>query len=394
MICIHTAGESHGPQLTIIIEGLPSGLGLTAEKINKDLARRQGGYGRGGRMAIETDTVEFVGGVRWGRTTGAPLAMVIHNKDWKNWTEGMSADPSYAGSIEPLTNVRPGHADLPGALKYSLSDARDVLERSSARETASRVAAGAVAKILLEFFDIRIGSFVDTLGGVSAGWNDDWEALAAIAEDSALRMADADAEKAAIALIDKAKSSGDTLGGSFVCFATGLPVGLGSHVQWATRLEGRIGQAILSIPAIKAIEFGIGFAVAKLPGSKVHDEIFPSEAGNALTGNVSRKTNRAGGLEGGITNGEPLWVRAAMKPIPTLMRPLKTVDLATGRPSSASKERSDVCAVPAASVVGEAMLAVELAKALKEKTGGDSVAEMKRNLDAYLESLSGRWSRI
>lgn len=392
MLSFRTAGESHGPCLTILVEGVPAGLALAEQEIAGELARRQRGYGRGGRMAIEADRAEITAGVRWGRTTGAPLAMTIRNRDWENWREGMSPDPACAGAIPPLTRVRPGHADLAGALKYGHLDARNILERSSARETASRVAAGAVAKALLKLFEIKIGSFVDSVGpvAVAPSGEEDWAARHERAEASALRMPDPEAEKRAIAEIDAARERGDTLGGTFVCFALGLPVGLGSHVSGAERLDGLIGGALLSIPAIKGVEFGIGFLAAALPGSQVHDEM-QRAPGERLRGGVRRPTNRAGGLEGGITNGEALWVRAAMKPIPTLMKPLKTLDLATGEPAVASTERSDVCAVPAASVVGEAMLAVELARAMGRKFGGDSAAEMKRNFDSYLDAVAKRW---
>jgi chorismate synthase len=388
-----TAGESHGPGLVILMEGLPAGIPLEAADIDKDLARRQKGYGRGGRMAIEADAVEFVAGVRWGRTTGAPAALTIRNRDWANWTEAMSPDRAFEGSAKPLTRVRPGHADLPGVLKYGLTDAREILERSSARETASRVAAGAVAKQLLALFDIRIGSIVTSIGPVSYVPDGSWWELFERAESSPLRMADAEAERSAMAAVDQARTEGDTLGGIFLCFATGLPVGLGSHVSAEERLDGRIAQALVSIPAIKGVEIGIGFEAARLPGSRVHDEIEPGGPGDSRRGNVRRATNRAGGLEGGITNGEPVWVRAAMKPIPTLMKPLRTVDLATGAPDTASTERSDVCAVPAAAVVGEAMLALVLARVFLEKFGGDSVGEVERNFTAYLDALERRWKK-
>lgn len=394
MLNFKTAGESHGPGLVILVENLPAGLPVDKEKIDAELARRQRGYGRGGRMAIETDKAEIIAGIRWGKTTGAPVAMMIKNRDFDNWREAMSFDRRHENSIAALTEVRPGHADLSGALKYGHTDARNILERSSARETAARVAAGALAKALLEFFEIKTGSFVTSIGRVEAGWSEpEMGAHHLAAESSVLRMADSSAEKEAIAEIDGAKSRGDTVGGTFICFATGLPVGLGSHVSWDQRIEGRIGMAMLSIPAIKAVEFGIGFENGRLPGSSVHDEIVPGGAGDVRRGMVRRKTNRAGGIEGGMTNGETLWLRAAMKPIPTLMKPLATVDLLTGKPVLASKERSDVCAVPAASVVGEAMLAMELAKAFSLKFGGDCVDEMGRNFSSYLDELGRRWKK-
>jgi chorismate synthase len=389
-----TAGESHGPGLVILVENLPAGLPVDKEKIDAELARRQRGYGRGGRMAIETDKAEIISGIRWGRTTGAPVAMIIKNRDFENWREAMSFDRRHENSIAALTEVRPGHADLSGALKYGHTDARNILERSSARETAGRVAAGALAKALLEFFEIKTGSFVTSIGPAVAGWSEpEMAAHHLAAESSVLRMADPSAEKEAIDVIDGAKSRGDTVGGTFICFATGLPVGLGSHVSWDQRIEGRIGMAMLSIPAVKAVEFGIGFENGSLPGSSVHDEIIPGGVGDIRRGMVRRKTNRAGGIEGGMTNGETLWLRAAMKPIPTLMKPLGTVDLLTGEPVLASRERSDVCAVPAASVVGEAMLAMELAKAFSLKFGGDSVDEMGSNFSSYLEALGRRWKK-
>lgn len=394
MLRYHTAGESHGPCLTIIIEGVPAGAELTEQQINTDLARRQRGYGRGGRMAIETDRVEINGGVRWGKTTGAPIALTIRNKDWDNWLEAMSSDPRHRGKAQPVTGVRPGHADLSGVLKYSLDDARDVLERSSARETAGRVAAGAVAKAVLKFFDIRIGSFVERIGEVVSAHSDEWELMHQKAESSQVRMPDEEAEEAAKCHIDAIRQEGDTVGGAFICFATGAPVGLGSHVTWESRLEARVGRALLSIPAIKGVEIGIGFQVAQAPGSKVHDEIERGGPGDSRRGGYRRRSNRAGGFEGGMTNGEPVWVRAAMKPIPTLMQPLATVDLASGEAADASRERSDVCAVPAASIVGEAMLALELAAAMQEKFGADSVGEMERNLSAYLEELERRWKKV
>lgn len=393
MFTFKTAGESHGPCLTVIVDGVPADVAITAGAVDLDLARRQVGYGRGGRMRIETDRAEFTGGVRWGRTTGAPVAMLIGNRDWENWKEGMNASPEFRDSIGPLTEARPGHADFAGATKYGHTDARNILERSSARETAARVAAGAVAKAALSLFEIKIGSFVDSIAGVSCGPAESLEDAFARAERSDLRMPDEEAAQRARSRIDEAKKAGDTLGGVFTVYATGLPVGLGSHVGWTERLDGRIAGAVVSIPAIKAVEFGMGFAVARTPGSRVHDQMYPGGDGDALKGFVRRETNNAGGLEGGITNGEPLVLRAAMKPIPTLMSPLNTVDIATGKAVSASKERSDVCAVAAAAVVGEAMLAVVLADAFFAKFGGDSIGEAKRNFEAYLDGLGKRWAR-
>jgi chorismate synthase len=374
---------------------LPAGLPVEAGKIDRELARRQRGYGRGGRMKIETDRVEILAGVRWGRTTGAPVLVAVRNRDWENWSRGLSPDPSDRGAVEAVHRVRPGHADLPGALKFDLDDARDVLERASARETAARVAAGALARAVLEEFGVGVGSFVDRVGEVAvdvSGGQGDLPALHRAAEKGELRLPDEGADLRARAAVDEARRQGDTLGGTFVCFATGLPVGLGSHTCWDGRLDGRIGQAFLSIPAIKGVEVGLGFGVASLPGSRAHDEIRPGGPGDGRRGGVTRPTNRAGGLEGGMTNGEDLWVRAVMKPIPTLMQPLRTVDLATGEPTSACTERSDVCAVPAASVVGEAALALVIGNAFLEKFGGDSLSDVRASFEAYLDRLDRRWT--
>ncbi len=386
-----TAGESHGPVLIAVVEGVPAGLPLDPSEIDRDLARRQGGYGRGGRMKIEADRVEILAGVRWGETTGAPVVLAVRNRDWRNWQQGMSPSPEHRGAVPPVTRVRPGHADLPGALKHDLDDARNVLERASARETAARVAAGGVAKALLAEVGIRVGSFVTSVGSVEAAWEDPFPELHARAETARIRMPDPHADEAACRAVDQARAAGDTLGGTFVVFATGVPVGLGTHVVPEGRLDARLAAAFLAIPAIKGFEVGIGFEGARLPGSRVHDEILPGGPGDGRRGGVRRPTNRAGGIEGGITNGEEVWVRAAMKPIPTLMRPLRTVDLVTGRPHEASTERSDVCAVAAASVVGEAVLAFELARALVEKFGGDSVADLKGALESYLDRINRRW---
>ena len=385
-----TAGESHGPLVLAVVEGVPAGLDLEPEAIDRDLARRQGGYGRGGRMAIEADRVEILGGVRWGRTTGAPVILAVRNRDWENWRRGMSPVAADRGAVPRVTRVRPGHADLPGMLKHGLDDARDVLERASARETAARVAAGGVAKAVLGTVGIRVGSFVTSVGGVESPWEGPFPELHERAERGKLRMPDPEADALAVRAVDEARARGDTLGGTFICFATGVPAGLGTHAVADERLDARLGAAFLSIPAIKGVEVGIGFEGARLPGSQVHDEILPGGAGDRLCGGVRRPTNRAGGIEGGITNGEPVWVRAAMKPIPTLMRPLRTVDLATGEPVDAARERSDVCAVPAASVVGEAALAFELARALVAKFGADSVEDLRKALEAYLDRIN-RW---
>jgi chorismate synthase len=388
-----TAGESHGPALVSILEGIPAGLPLLAGDIDQELVRRQQGYGRGRRMQIEQDAVRLLSGVRAGETIGSPIAMLIENRDWKNWQEIMDPAPR-AGDPEPrkraVTRPRPGHADLTGMLKYDRADARDILERASARETTARVAAGAVARRLLAEFGVRIGSHLVHLGGVDAAapatMPDD---LNAAADTSPLRCLDADAERAMIARIDAAKAAGNTLGGICEVVVDGLPVGLGAHVSWDRKLDGRLAAAICSIPAVKGVEMGIGFEAARLTGAEVHDEIVPFP-GNPRTGNVRRRTNRAGGLEGGMTTGEPLVLRVAMKPIATLMRPLGTVDARTGEVADAAAERSDVTAVPAMGVIAEAMTALVLADAFTEKFGGDSLAEMRRNHAAYLARVAER----
>ncbi len=366
-----TAGESHGPALVGILEGMPAGLPLVAADIDAQLERRQQGYGRGGRMAIERDRVAILAGVRHGLTLGSPIALLIENRDWPNWRDRMSAEP---GQADPVTVPRPGHADYAGAVKYGHQDLRNVLERASARETAIRVALGAVARRLLGEFGITVGSLVTAIGPVEAAPVEPGLAAWSQAEQSPVRCADPAAAAPMMAAIDAARAAGDSLGGLFEVAALGLPVGLGSHAHWDRRLDGRLAQAFMAIPAIKAVEIGLGRAAAGLPGSAVHDPFAPDR---------SRTTNHAGGLEGGITNGQPLVVRAAMKPIPTLTSPLPSVDLATGRPHPAHAERSDVCAVPAAAVVGEAVLALELAAALLERLGGDS-----------LDQLRAAWSQL
>ncbi|MGA9351898.1 MAG: chorismate synthase [Anaerolineae bacterium] len=382
-----TAGESHGPCLTAIIEGMPAGLHLSEEEINVDLRRRQGGYGRGQRMKIERDQVEILSGVSKGLTIGTPIALRIENKDWANWKDR---------DIPPWTVPRPGHADLAGAIKYNLGDLRLVAERASARETAARVAVGAVAKQLLSEFSISVGSYVTEIGGVVAeippspsppqllGGSERGE-LWERAEASDVRCPDPVAAEAMRQRIDEAKTGGDSLGGVFVVVATGVPVGLGSHVQWDRRLDARLAGAVMSIPAIKGLEIGPAFENARRLGTEVHDEIFVTsneeremrdeETRYSLL--VTRHSNRAGGIEGGMSNGQPIVVRAAMKPIPTTVTPLRSVDLATGEPATTQYQRSDVCAVPAASIVGEAMVAWVIADALMEKLGGDSIEEMK-----------------
>jgi len=377
-----TAGESHGEALTAIIEGLPAGLPLRAEEVNEDLARRQKGYGRGGRMKIERDQVHITSGVRWGLTLGSPLTLVIQNRDWENWKSAMSVAPieGESGPSKQVTKPRPGHADLVGAMKYNHRDIRNVLERSSARETTARVAVGGVAKRLLAEFGIEVLSHV--IGIRVRIPLIPWEEIRRRAELSEVRCADPEVEAEIIAAIDRAKEKGDTLGGVFELVATGVPVGLGSYVQWDRKLDGRIGQAMLSIHAMKGVEIGQGFEAARRPGSEVHDEILYAESGG-----FSRTTNNAGGLEGGVTNGQPVVVRVAMKPLSTLMSPLRSVDVKTKEAVEAVVERSDVCAVPAAGVVGEAMLAIELCRAFLEKFGGDSLAEIRRNYDSYQEYL-------
>ncbi|HEU4988297.1 MAG TPA: chorismate synthase [Gemmatimonadaceae bacterium] len=398
MIRFTTAGESHGPALVAILEGIPAGLPLTTADVDAQLARRQQGYGRGRRMQIEKDAVEFLSGVRRGETLGSPIAMLIRNRDWKNWEEIMDAaeregEDAHAPRKRSVTRPRPGHADLSGMLKYDRADARDILERASARETTARVAASAVCRRLLAGFGVRIGSHVVHLGGIDARRPDPMpDDLNAAADQSPLRTLDPEADAAMIARIDEIKRAGNTLGGIAEVVADGLPVGLGSHVSWDAKLDGRIGAAMMSIHAVKGVEIGMGFQAARVTGAEAHDEIDPAP-GRALTGNVRRRTNRAGGLEGGITNGEPLVVKVAMKPISTLMRPLATVDVATGEPASAVAERSDVTAVPAMAVIAEGMLALVLANAFAEKFGGDSLAEMRRNYDAYVSHVAGRSSR-
>jgi chorismate synthase len=387
-----TAGESHGPALTAVVEGLPAGLPVAVDSIDAELRRRQGGYGRGGRMRIESDRADILSGIRHGETLGSPVAMLVRNRDWANWTEAMSAAPvENAGDDEAMRRVflpRPGHADLVGVMKYGRADARDVLERASARETAARVAVGALAKRLLAELGITVGSHVVSLGGIDAAVLDELpEDLNAASDPSPVRCLDADAEGRMIDAIEAAKREGDTLGGVFEVVARGVPAGLGSHVSWDRKLDGRLAAAVMSIQAIKGVEIGIGFAGSMRPGSRVHDEIV-ADAALAVGGGYGRGSNRAGGLEGGITTGQPLVVRGAMKPISTLMRPLGTVDLRTGRPGEAVRERSDVCAVPAAGVVGEAMVAIVLAGAVLEKFGGDSMAELRRSYDAYLAQIN------
>jgi chorismate synthase len=375
-----TAGESHGPQLTAIIEGVPSNLPFSSEKINEQLARRQKGHGRGRRMQIEKDQVQVLSGVRHGYTTGAPITLVVENRDWAHWQGIMSAEPVEDGEVKRrVSRPRPGHADLNGAIKYNQRDMRNILERSSARETTMRVAVGAVARELLEACGIRVAGQVLQIGGVVAKRIDvDIEEQIRLTEESPVRCLDKEAEQKMMAAIDKAKEEGDSLGGIVEVRVEGVPIGLGSHVQWDRKLDGRLAQAIMSIQAFKGVEIGIGFEAAGRPGSQVHDEIVWVEGKG-----FSRRTNRAGGLEGGMTNGMPIIVRGVMKPIPTLYKPLMSVDIDTKEPFTASIERSDSCAVPAASVVAEAVVAWEIARALCEKFPSDHLDEMIAGIRQY-----------
>lgn len=380
-----TAGETHGPQLTAIVEGLPSNLPLTGEPINVQLARRQKGHGRGKRMQIEKDTAQLVGGVRHGKTTGAPVALVVANNDWKAWTTVMSIEDVEEGSEgkRRVNRPRPGHADLNGGLKYNQKDLRNILERSSARETTVRVAVGAIARQFLAQFGIKVAGQVIRIGEVVAARQElPIDELIRITEESPVRVVDKEAEALMIAAIDQAKADGDTLGGIVEVVVEGVPVGLGSHVQWDRKLDGRIAQAVVSIQAFKGVEFGIGFEAATRRGSKVHDEILYSEDGG-----FHRGSNRAGGFEGGMTTGEPIVVRGVMKPISTLYKPLSSVDIDTKQPFSAQVERSDTCAVPAAGVIMENVIAWEVARAFMEKFGGDSMEEIRANYDNYLAQV-------
>lgn len=380
MLKFITAGESHGECLTGILEGIPAGLVLDLDKINEELKKRQGGYGRGGRMKIETDRAKILSGVRFGETIGSPITVRVENRDFKNWTDKMAAFGDVCG--EKVTAVRPGHADLNGVLKYDRKDARDILERSSARETAMRVALGAICKQFLNAFGIEIFSHITKIGGISVDENKiNYENIGKI--ESELNVLDEDAEKRMKEKIDEAKSVGDTLGGVFEILVKGAPIGLGSHISFDSRLDGKLAGAIMSVQAIKGVEIGAGFKVADLPGSQIHDEMFLNEDNK-----IYRKTNNAGGLEGGMTNGETIIVRAAMKPIPTLMRPLNTVDIEKNVEIKASKERSDVTAVTAAAVVGEAMTAYVLAGAMLETFGGANMTDILTNVKAYKNRLN------
>jgi chorismate synthase len=388
MLRFTTAGESHGRALVAIVEGLPAGMPVDIERINHELRRRQWGYGRGGRMKIEEDRAEILSGVRHGLTLGSPLALIIQNKDWANWTDVMSVEQRDlpAEKSRRLKRPRPGHADLAGGLKFATRDLRDVLERASARETAARVACGALAKQLLAVFSVEIRSHVIQLGGIPTEPLElSWKKIVAIPEDAPLRCADKKAQQRMIKLIDKKREAGDTLGGIFEVIARGVMPGLGSHTAWDLKLDGRLAQAIMSIPAVKAVAIGAGAQASSLPGSEVHDEI----GYNKDTKEFIRATNRAGGLEGGVSNGEEVRVRGHLKPLSTLRRALRSVDIDTKQEELAAFERSDITAVPAAGVIGEAMVALIMAAAMREKFGGDSLGEMKRNFEGYRDQLRG-----
>jgi chorismate synthase len=400
MLRFLTAGESHGKALVTIVDGMPAGLAIDFDAITANLRRRQGGYGRGRRMAIESDRAEALSGIRHGVTTGGPIALMIPNKDWENWQRTMHVEavqpPEASGADRPLvTRPRPGHADLAGVVKYGHDDIRDVLERASARETAARVAVGALARQLLAAVGTDIVSHVFAIGPVALPdpLAVTYEEARNIGGDAPLHCVDADVEREMIAAIDRARDAGDTMGGSFEVIARGVPPGLGSYVQWDRKLDGRLAQALMSIPAIKGVGIGRGPGAASLAGSRVHDEILPRAGARPPSGiALTRPTNNAGGLEGGVTNGEDLRVSIYMKPIATLMKPLRSVDLATMDESPASIERSDVCAVPAAAVVAEAMVAFVLADALLEKFGGDSIDELQTNWRAFRERTAARFS--
>ena len=389
MVRWFTAGESHGPGLMIIVEGIPAGLRVSEEYIAVHLGRRQKGYGRGGRMLIEQDHARIMSGVRHGYTLGSPIGMTIENKDWANWLEVMAIEyienPSQEGRGKRVTRIRPGHADLPGTMKYGFDDVRNSLERASARETAARVAAGAVAMRLLEEFGIKLHSQVISIGGITATTpeNIDWDAV----EASPVRCADEAAATRMMAEIDAAKEAGDTIGGTVEVIAENVPIGLGSHVHWDRKLDGLIAQALMSINAVKAVSLGPGWEINDRRGSQVQDVIEPVTDPDHPW---QRKTNRAGGLEGGMTDGMPVVARFAIKPIATLYNPLPSVDLDTGEPVQAHFERSDVCQVPPAGVIGEAMLALVLADAFMEKFGGDSIPETRRNYEGYLKTVGPR----
>ncbi len=393
-ISFSTAGESHGRGLTALIEGIPAGLSLEMKRdVDPELERRQGGYGRGRRMQIESDRAELLSGVRLGETLGSPISMLIWNRDWENWTTAMShlppAEDANPKALRPHYLPRPGHADLVGALKYDRRDVRDILERASARETAARVACAAVAKRFLAEFGIRVESHVTSIGPVDAQVIELPEDINQVADRNPVRCLDEGAVTRMMAEIDGAKEKGDTLGGVFEVVALGLPVGLGSYVSWDLKLDGRLARAVMSVHAVKGVEIGLGFEGARRPGSGVHDPIVRAEE-RSRSGGIVRASNRAGGLEGGVTTGEPLLVRGAMKPISTLRKRLPSVDLRDGSDGDAAVERSDVCAVPAAAVVAEGMVALTLADAFLDKFGGDSLSEVRRNFDGYILHLKER----
>jgi len=376
-----TAGESHGPGLTAIVEGFPAGVRIDIGAINRDLKRRMGGYGRGGRMKIEQDEVELRAGVRWGESLGSPITLWIENRDWKNWQRKMSPLPEDRDPSLAVTRPRPGHADLAGVLKYNHRDVRNILERASARETAARVAAGGIAKALLAPFGIRIVAWVAEIGGIVAQHGGlTAEQIAERAEESPVRVADPDAERRIIERIDQCKAAGDTLGGVVETVAVGLPPGLGSHAQWDRKLDGLLAQALMSIQAAKGVEIGLGFEAARRPGSQVHDEIHFDEEARQF----ERRTNYAGGTEGGMSSGGPLVVRTAFKPLSTLMSPLQSVDIETKSEAKGTIERSDVVAIPAAAVITESVVAFVVAQVFLDKFGGDSLAEIHRNVEGYL----------
>lgn len=384
-----TAGESHGRALTAILEGMPAGVSVTEDAINQDLARRQKGYGRGGRMAIETDRVQVSSGIRFGETTGAPITLTIFNKDWEKWQKLLSVDPADRDESKRVIKPRPGHADLVGMLKYDRKDAQDILDRASARETAARVAVGAVCRELLRAFGIEIYSFVRELGphrlDLATLHGRTKDEIIQLTETSEVRCPDAGLSAKMIHEIDEARKAGDTLGGIYTVVVEGCPVGLGTHVQWDRKLEGRLCWALMSIQAMKGVEVGLGFEMARRRGSEAHDEIFHDPKRGFYRG-----SNNAGGFEGGMTNGERLVLSVAMKPISTLMKPLRSVNVETKEPFKAEVIRSDVTAVPAAGVAGEAVVAIEVASALAEKFGGDSLREMKDNFNRYVEYVRSR----